>query len=206
MRRAALLVALLALCAVLGAHCQEDTSYDYTYDYNYNDSDVDLEQTYEDDSYGYYADDDNAYYEYYGYYADDFDGQEGDYYDYYDEEAANDWFTNCETDAAGKFSLHNGTASCDVRISGADKTADQLQGGIDGVYAIAACHNGKPLYRRKDSTEGQVCCCFLRALAFASTVLCYATGITWYNSGSFARSCCASNIIKSQYCVRGAHL
>ena len=68
--------------------------------------------------YGYYGDEDEAYYEYYGYYADDFAGYE----DYYMEEY--DFFEECFFDTDGKPVLANGTASCDIKIQGVDKQAD----------------------------------------------------------------------------------
>jgi hypothetical protein len=33
--------------------------------------------------------------------------------------------------------------------------ADQLPGGIDGIYSLLSCKNGRPLYRRKESPPGE---------------------------------------------------
>lgn len=155
MKKFLLLVASVALLAAARAQEYQDES-QYNYEYNYADSYGDLEDMYNYyDEYGYYNDDDDAYYEYYGYYADDFGGYEDDYYAYYDDDYAEEWYQNCDLGEDGKFTLHNGTASCDLKIAGADKNADQLSGGIDGVYKIVSCHNGKPLYRRKDSPSAQ---------------------------------------------------
>ena len=33
--------------------------------------------------------------------------------------------------------------------------ADKLAGGLDGVYQLLSCYNGKPMYRRKDSPAGE---------------------------------------------------
>ncbi len=65
-----------------------------------------------------------------------------------------DFFEECFFDANGKPVLVNGTASCDIKISGADKQADKLKGGLNGVYKLASCYNGKPMYRRQKSPEG----------------------------------------------------
>lgn len=106
-----------------------------------------------DDMYGYYGDEDSSYYEYYGYYADDFiDDFYGD--DYYLSEEY-DFFEECYFDSAGKPVLSNGTASCPIKISKVDKQADKLSGGLDGTYDLTSCYNGKPMYKRRKSPEGQ---------------------------------------------------
>ncbi len=33
--------------------------------------------------------------------------------------------------------------------------ADQLPGGIDGIYTLTSCKNGRPMYRRKESPPGE---------------------------------------------------
>lgn len=33
--------------------------------------------------------------------------------------------------------------------------ADQLPGGIDGIYTLVSCKNGRPMYRRKESPPGE---------------------------------------------------
>lgn len=141
---------IAGLCLVLLVVCQAQ---DYDYDYDYESYDTESSYYEEYDDYGYYADDDEAYYEYYGYYADDFAGYE-DYYDeeeYYEEYNAED----CTVGADGKVELINGTTSCDLKIDGVDKQADQLPGGIDGLYTLVGCNNGRPMYRRKDSPAGE---------------------------------------------------
>ena len=95
------------------------------------------------------GDEDQSYYEYYGYYADDVAGYE----DYYAEEY--DFYEECFFDSNGKPILVNGTASCDIKISGANKQADKLTGGLDGAYKLVSCYNGKPMYRRNKSPAGE---------------------------------------------------
>jgi hypothetical protein len=109
------------------------------------------------DEYGYYADDDASYYEYYGYYADDFAGYEDYYVDGYNEEYGEyDFFEECFFDAKSKPTLVNGTASCDLKITGVNKQADKLTGGIDGTYKLSSCYNGKAMYSRtKPSPDGE---------------------------------------------------
>jgi iron-regulated transporter 1 len=140
---------------------QGDSSYDYDYGYDsyggYDEDEYD-----ELDEYGYYGDTDEEYYEYYGYYADDFEGaydddSYDDYYDYYDEyEDYASALAECTFDAATKkVKLENGTASCDLKLEGLNSQADLLAGGIDGVYKLTNCHNGKPLYTREKSPAGE---------------------------------------------------
>jgi hypothetical protein len=119
--------------------------YDYSYGYDFYDTEEDFYY----DEYGYYGDEDEAYYEYYGYYADDFAGYE----DYYADEY--DFFEECFFDTNGKPVLANGTTACDIKVSGVDKQADKLKGGLDGVYQLASCFNGKPMYKRKNSPAGE---------------------------------------------------
>ena len=45
--------------------------------------------------------------------------------------------------------LPKGLEACDIKISGADKVLDKLEGGFDGVYEVNGCHDGRPLYQRK---------------------------------------------------------
>lgn len=33
--------------------------------------------------------------------------------------------------------------------------ADKLKGGLDGIYQLVSCYNGKPMYRRKSSPAGE---------------------------------------------------
>ncbi|GLI62884.1 hypothetical protein VaNZ11_005657 [Volvox africanus] len=121
----------------------------YEYDYGYGYDSYDTEDDFYYDEYGYYGDEDEAYYEYYGYYADDFAGYE----DYYAEEY--DFFEECFFDTNGQPVLANGTASCDIKVAGVDKQADKLNGGLDGVYKLTSCYNGKPMYKRQSSPAGE---------------------------------------------------
>ena len=56
--------------------------------------------------------------------------------------------------------LPAGTAACDVKLTGADKTVPNLNGGLDGVYTVTACESGRPLYTRQKSPKNgaQGCC------------------------------------------------
>lgn len=137
---------LLATAAVLALGQYE---YDYGYGYDFYDVEDDFYQDEYVNEYGYYGDEDEAYYEYYGYYADDFDG----YVDYYADEY--DFFEECFIDANGKPVLANGTVACDIKIAGVDKQADKLKGGLDGTYKMVSCYNGKPMYKRNKSPEGE---------------------------------------------------
>lgn len=120
----------------------------YEYDYGYGYDFYDAEDDFYYDEYGYYGNEDEAYYEYYGYYTDDFAGYE-DYYEEYES------FQECFFDDKNKPVLANGTASCDIKIQGVDKQADKLKGGLDGVYQLESCFNGKPMYKRKNSPAGE---------------------------------------------------
>ncbi|KAL3141724.1 hypothetical protein ABBQ32_004406 [Trebouxia sp. C0010 RCD-2024] len=42
----------------------------------------------------------------------------------------------------------NGTKACDLQIQGVDKVAPLLVGGMDGVYKMLTCKNGRPMYKR----------------------------------------------------------
>ncbi|GLC73630.1 hypothetical protein PLESTF_001401800 [Pleodorina starrii] len=42
----------------------------------------------------------------------------------------------------------NGTETCHLRVRGADGHADRLAGGLDGVFLLVGCFEGKPLYIR----------------------------------------------------------
>jgi len=79
--------------------------------------------------------------------------QDDYYYDYYDDYAMDD-LVGCTMDGT-KVKLANGTAPCDLSITGVDKKATLLAGGIDGVYVLSSCHNSKPLYIRKKSPAGE---------------------------------------------------
>lgn len=119
----------------------------------------------------YYGNDDALYYEEYGYYANDAFGYD-DYYDFFDKKGdfgdnatdadgasasrgASSNLQDCVLDADNKPVLANDTAPCTIKISGVDKTADMLTGGIDGNYKLVSCHNGRPLYVRENSPAGE---------------------------------------------------
>lgn len=146
----------LAVLAILALAAAPTHSYEYGYDEGldglYGD---DLYYDYLD-NYGYYEDDADLYYEEYGYYADDdvfgYDDYYDEYYDYYDEFDA---VQDCTVDKDGKVKLANGTAPCDIKIEGVDKQADLLTGGLDGVYKLDSCHDGRPAYSRQNSLKGE---------------------------------------------------
>ena len=50
-----------------------------------------------------------------------------------------------------------GTRPCDVKLEGVDKLLKGTPGGLDGVYAVASCENGRPLYKRQGSAAGRAC-------------------------------------------------
>lgn len=136
-------VAVIVGLVCLGAHfshAQDGMDFDYG-DYSYPD-DIDY---LEHDDYGYYGNDDMQYYDYHGYYPDDYDG-----YNMYDDYGE---FSDCSFNDKGKPVLLNGTTSCPLKIAGVDKQAGKLVGGIDGVYELVSCFNGKPMYRRKNTTQ-----------------------------------------------------
>lgn len=41
-----------------------------------------------------------------------------------------------------------GTKACDIQLQGVDKVAPLLVGGMDGVYKMLTCKNGRPMYKR----------------------------------------------------------
>jgi len=48
-----------------------------------------------------------------------------------------------------------GSRPCDVKMEGADKLLKDVPGGLDGVYAVASCENGRPLFKRQGSPAGR---------------------------------------------------
>jgi len=46
---------------------------------------------------------------------------------------------------------------CNVKIQGASAVADKLAGGIDGVYEVKGCWNGRPKYKRQNSPKDRAC-------------------------------------------------
>jgi len=62
----------------------------------------------------------------------------------------------CKVYDKKKVTLAKGVPSCDLRLEGVDRqAAPTLVGGLDGVYKLESCMNGKPLYRRQRSPKGQ---------------------------------------------------
>jgi len=157
-RRTIALVAVAAcLGLVAGQYGEEDTydfenGYDAYYDNAYDqlygnwyneDYDEGVLEYYDDNVYDQY-DDPYGQYEY-GYYEDALYDYPEDYYmdyDYFDQAP------DCEVDEKGKV-VFQGLDACDIKISGADKVLDKLDGGMDGTYVVNGCHDGRPLYQRK---------------------------------------------------------
>lgn len=154
-------VVVLVVCqAAAGVQAAGGDSYEYdysSYDGAYGGDDG---SDYALDDYGYYGSDDEAYYEEYGTYADSSYALGYDDYDYldYGDGSGSGAGGSC-TEKDGKVSLGNGTAAaasaCDLKLSGVDSMADLLESGVDGVYTLAGCHNGYPMYKRKDSPAGE---------------------------------------------------
>ena len=42
-----------------------------------------------------------------------------------------------------------------MKLEGADKLLKGTPGGLDGVYAVASCENGRPLFKRQGSAAGR---------------------------------------------------
>jgi iron-regulated transporter 1 len=55
----------------------------------------------------------------------------------------------------GKPKLSNGTAPCAISIKGVNAKADLLRGGIDGVYKLSTCYQGRAMYVREKSPKGE---------------------------------------------------
>jgi len=147
-------LAALAFVAAAGQAAAQYDDFEYGYDeyydeYNYGNW---YDEDYDEEVLGYYDDYDGAgneeYDQYeYGYGYDGLYDYPEDYYmdyDYFDQ------VPDCEVDDKGKVQLQ-GLQACDIKISGADKTLDKLDGGMDGTYAVIGCHDGRPLYQRKGS-------------------------------------------------------
>lgn len=45
---------------------------------------------------------------------------------------------------------------CDVIIKGVDVVADLLDGGVDGTYKVAGCHDTRPKYMRDSPGTGAI--------------------------------------------------
>ncbi len=48
-----------------------------------------------------------------------------------------------------------GTNTCDLLVTGIDRHADLLTGGLDGLYRLVSCFDGKPWYRRLAGPPGE---------------------------------------------------
>lgn len=57
-----------------------------------------------------------------------------------------------------------GTRDCALEIRGVDLAADLLAGGVDGVYRLSGCFDGKPLYMRHTSDGAGEHCSKMRHL------------------------------------------
>eukprot|EP00879_Flechtneria_rotunda_P001601 GHRR01001761.1.p1 GENE.GHRR01001761.1~~GHRR01001761.1.p1 ORF type:complete len:323 (+),score=92.21 GHRR01001761.1:307-1275(+) len=148
MRLSCSALGLVVVLALFRVHSYES---EYAYDGYYDDEGF---YDYLDD-YGYYEDDGDQYYDEYGYYADnDFFGYD-DYYDQYYDYDGFDSIKDCTVGKDGKVQLANGTASCDIKVGGVDKQADLLTGGMDGLYKLTGCKDGRPYYKRQNSTKGE---------------------------------------------------
>eukprot|EP00891_Asterochloris_glomerata_P009670 jgi/Astpho2/9670/Aster-x0861 len=142
------LAPLVGLVALLVACCSAQLSSDYLGMYN----DYDLYgqgygaegygQDYEDQP----SDQKNSWNPYSAYYGDEY----GDYFFKDPAEVAQD----CTVGVDGKVTFA-GTAACDVKLTGADKTVPNLKGGLDGVYTVTACESGRPLYTRQKSPKNE---------------------------------------------------
>ncbi|GLI61755.1 hypothetical protein VaNZ11_004221, partial [Volvox africanus] len=84
------------------------------------------------------------------------------YEDYHAEKY--DFFEECLFDTNGQPVLASETASCDIKVAGVDKQADKPNDGLDSVYKLTSCYDGKPMYKRQSSPVGEDC-----ALSYSST-------------------------------------
>lgn len=88
-----------------------------------------------------------------------FDPYVGDYDDPYGDSILQDLAVvkDCQIAADGSPTF-NGSRPCDIQIQGVDKSAPGLAGGMDGVYKVLTCENGRPMYKRDtpDKAAGRV--------------------------------------------------
>lgn len=131
------LLLLLTLQAAFAQYGYYDTNYYddyelYTAGYQYDPYDDDIDGYYFNPSTGYY---DDVY---------------GDYY--FDD--IEDLVSDCNLNEQGEVEIQ-GSSACDIKIEGADSAAEMLNGGLDGVYKVWSCQNGRPMYKREDSVEGE---------------------------------------------------
>eukprot|EP01024_Parvocaulis_polyphysoides_P054505 TRINITY_DN5509_c0_g1_i5.p1 TRINITY_DN5509_c0_g1~~TRINITY_DN5509_c0_g1_i5.p1 ORF type:complete len:540 (+),score=98.13 TRINITY_DN5509_c0_g1_i5:153-1622(+) len=135
-----------------------------TYDDYYSYNDYMYQGLYDDYYYGDYYYDTADYYDYeyygdYGYYG--VYNEEGELYnmynDYDDYEYLYDYFQfdedKCDFNDKGEIVFNASMNVCDVKIEGADKHVKNLEGGIDGVYQLAGCHNNRPKYVRYEPAK-----------------------------------------------------
>lgn len=131
---------LVAVCiaSLSLAACQSSLQDDYSLD------DLDDYQLYEQ---GYNAFEEEAIDKTY------FNPYEGDYVDPYGDSILQNLAvtTDCQVAANGSATF-NGTRPCDVQVRGVDAAAPNLVGGMDGIYKLSTCENGRPLYKR-DTTD-----------------------------------------------------
>eukprot|EP00884_Botryococcus_braunii_P000617 jgi/Botrbrau1/10556/Bobra.0343s0005.1 len=117
----------------------------------YDDDDVNMYDDYELFSAGYdtpydYEDDEGNYV--------DYPGGDEEYGDYFFDDMDDEYYEDCRLGEDGK-PVFNGTKPCDVKVEGADKVLKDLPGGIDGVYEVTTCENGRPMYSRKTKKAGE---------------------------------------------------
>ncbi|EIE23585.1 hypothetical protein COCSUDRAFT_65999 [Coccomyxa subellipsoidea C-169] len=135
------LQALTLVCLATLSFCQ----YGYNDDLNYYD---DYQLYTAGYHYDMYDESDDGFY--YNQYTGDYDDVYGDYF----FEDAEETEVDCRI-GADSSPVFNGTKPCDLKIEGADKLLRNLSGGLDGVYAVWSCENGRPLYKRQQSPPGQ---------------------------------------------------
>lgn len=75
----------------------------------------------------------------------------------------------CSQEAHSSGCLLAGTKACDVQIHGVDQLAPLLRGGMDGVYKLHSCKNGRPLYKRDTKDKPGECQQWYITLILAAT-------------------------------------
>ncbi|GFH19617.1 uncharacterized protein HaLaN_16587 [Haematococcus lacustris] len=118
---------LLAACTVSLAQYEYDDGYGYGYDFYDSEDDFAGGDETGAGASGSLGGGDDLYDDQYGYYGDE-DEQYYEYYGYYAD------------DFAGYEDYYS---------------ADKLVGGLDGVYKLVACYNGKAMYKRSKSPAGE---------------------------------------------------
>lgn len=56
---------------------------------------------------------------------------------------------------------------CDIQITGGNKLVPLMPGGIDGIYKLHTCENGRPAFKRQRSPPGGEAACGLCAAPFS---------------------------------------